>query len=766
MRIVSSRLSGRAWLFLLLGFPLFVLAAPKQVDAYTLSGKVTDVSLTGIEDATVSVKDSGTSTEVGNATTDSSGNYSVSVASGTYDIEVTPPVGNTSTPSKASEYQVTGNVVIDFFLASAGSAVLSGHLYDAEGTPLASQRLRLNNGSDYTTTTDASGNYLLEVPSGATYALFINEPTGQNSLSVHAPQQYTLRDMAIPLTTESKVLDMALPVKKVTIHVQDVSSNPVSGAQVNAPFDTANNQGLTLGDLTNVTGLNGYPSGPVTNASGNVDLWLFPNNSTYSYSFTAIPPIGSEYVATTLSGIVVTGDTTQVLTLQKPVVLSGHLYDALGNPLPDQRVKLKQPNGFSTESITNASGEYSLNVFTSQYELVIDPTTQNSALNIPQQYMLRDGMITLSGDRTLDITLPLKEVTVHVQSQTGDPVSDVKVNVPYDTVNNQGLTLGDVTNVTALDGYSSGPLTDVSGNATLWLFPNNGSYTYAFVAKPPVESIYQDTTLSNVAITSDQTVTISLEYVHDAPVTTATLSPPADGQGNYSDPTTVTLSATAASGYSVANTYYTVDGGSQQTYSSPFVISGTGSHTLTFWSVDNIGIPETENVLNFDIVPLRQLTSLDPAKVWVGLKNTTDVGLRFDLKAEVYKDGVLVASGQVDSVDGGDAGFNNAVQSTIPFNTFSPVTFPVGSSLSMKVSVRNACTGSTVASGKARLWFDSNNADSQFGAVFNTMSSDYYLSDAFALITSPGPGPKQHIDSNAGAQCSNFKTFGTWAITL
>lgn len=162
----------------------------------------------------------------------------------------------------------------------------------------------------------------------------------------------------------------------------------------------------------------------------------------------------------------------------------------------------------------------------------------------------------------------------------------------------------------------------------------------------------------------------------------------------------------------------------------------------------------------------KQLSSLDPAKIWVGLKNIDDVGIKFDLKAEVYKDGVLVTSGQVNSVDGGNTGFNNAVLSTIPFDSFSPLDFPVGSSLSIKLSARNACTGSAVNSGKARLWFDSSSADSQFGAVFDTTPSDYFLSSAFALLTSPGPGPKQHIDATAGAQCSNFKTFGTWAITL
>jgi hypothetical protein len=57
---------------------------------------------------------------------------------------------------------------------------------------------------------------------------------------------------------------------------------------------------------------------------------------------------------------------------------------------------------------------------------------------------------------------------------------------------------------------------------------------------------------------------------------------------------------------------------------------------------------------------LRQLTGLSSAKVWVGLKNSDDVGTRFDLKAEVYVDGVMVGSGQLDGVAGGSSGFRNA----------------------------------------------------------------------------------------------------------
>jgi hypothetical protein len=42
----------------------------------------------------------------------------------------------------------------------------------------------------------------------------------------------------------------------------------------------------------------------------------------------------------------------------------------------------------------------------------------------------------------------------------------------------------------------------------------------------------------------------------------------------------------------------------------------------------------------------------------VGLKNSDDVGIRFDLRAEVYRNGTqLAGSGEVASVPGGSSGF-------------------------------------------------------------------------------------------------------------
>jgi len=102
-------------------------------------------------------------------------------------------------------------------------------------------------------------------------------------------------------------------------------------------------------------------------------------------------------------------------------------------------------------------------------------------------------------------------------------------------------------------------------------------------------------------ISPSYTLTGSSVTDYAPPVTTATLSPTPNANGTYANPVTVTLSATASAGFSVSNTYYTLDSGSQQTYSSALTVSGAGNHTIVYWSVDSAGLTEAHNTKTFTI---------------------------------------------------------------------------------------------------------------------------------------------------------------------
>ena len=86
------------------------------------------------------------------------------------------------------------------------------------------------------------------------------------------------------------------------------------------------------------------------------------------------------------------------------------------------------------------------------------------------------------------------------------------------------------------------------------------------------------------------------------PVTTATLDRLPNAAG-WSD-SFVTVSLAAADnvgGSSVATTYFSVDSGFAQIYSIPFMLSGDGSHTVSYWSTDAAGNGESHKTLTVKI---------------------------------------------------------------------------------------------------------------------------------------------------------------------
>ena len=693
--------------------------------------------------------------------TDSSGNVTLWLLADTYTLSAIPPTGNNNyTSTNLPNVSVSGSTQETITLNQP--VTLTGHVLDSQGNGVPGQHVALANQSGQLVAnviTDSTGSYSIQASTGSYAEL---EVIGSiNHSNVNVPENYNLIVHDYLLNQDTS-LDLTIPANQVSIHVQDAAGNPVSGAKIT----TSNNgqSGYTIGSgLTNAFGVNSYNnSGPSTDSSGNVTLWLLAD----TYTLSAIPPTGNNnYTSTNLPNVSVSGSTQETITLNQPVTLTGHVLDSQGNGVPGQHVALANQSGqLVANVITDSTGSYSIQASTGSYaELEVIGSINHSNVNVPENYNLIVHDYLLNQDTSLDLTIPANQVSIHVQDAAGNPVSGAKITTSNNNGQN-GYTIGSgLNNAFGISSYdNSGPSTDSSGNVTLWLLAD----TYTFNVTPQNGSIYSTSTLNNVTINSNQTELISLQYSHNPPTTTATLSPIPDNQGNYSDPTNVTLSATATSGYTVANTYYTIDGGSQQTYSVPFTVAGNGNHTIKYWSVDNSGVTEAHNTKNFTIQTTPQLTSLSPAKVWIGLKNSDDIGIKFDLKAEVYKGTTLISNGEIDSVSGGSNGFAHAQLASIPFDTFSSVAMPQGAQLSIKVYGRNACAGSGKNSGTARLWYNDSQANSLFDAKIGGIDNNYYLLTNSILGTNVGAGPKQTSDISSGAKCSPFKSFGTWTITL
>jgi hypothetical protein len=170
-----------------------------------------------------------------------------------------------------------------------------------------------------------------------------------------------------------------------------------------------------------------------------------------------------------------------------------------------------------------------------------------------------------------------------------------------------------------------------------------------------------------------------------------------------------------------------------------------------------------------------RLTALSPSKVWLGLKNSDDVGTKFDLLAEVLKNGSVVSSGQLNNVPGGSSGFNNAVLRTINLAVLSSsVEFFPGDTLSFRLSVRITAVGGH-SSGTARLWYNgaaidtgaSRDAGSRFDATIAGATADYFLRSGFTLNTTAGSSrvfSDVFVNRNVGG--NPFKPFGAWSKTF
>lgn len=193
---------------------------------------------------------------------------------------------------------------------------------------------------------------------------------------------------------------------------------------------------------------------------------------------------------------------------------------------------------------------------------------------------------------------------IHVQGPGGSPANDINISANPSGNGNNNLLLGRL----SAQGYSStyNNFTDASGNVTMWLLPDSA---YTFSADTPTGSQFVSTNLSNVNVNSDVNVTIVLQFVHSAPITVLAMATQPDQAGTYDGPVNVTLTATAASDFNIASTFYILDGGVQETYNGTFTIAENGTHTVQYWSVDNLGVGELPQTTSFTINNNKTITS-------------------------------------------------------------------------------------------------------------------------------------------------------------
>src|SRR5258706_2748512 len=141
-----------------------------------------------------------------------------------------------------------------------------------------------------------------------------------------------------------------------------------------------------------------------------------------------------------------------------------------------------------------------------------------------------------------------------------------------------------------------------------------------------------------------------------------------------------------------------------------------------------------------------QLPPLNDLHVWLGLKNSDDQGTRFDLRAEVYRNGVLISSGQTLCIPDITRNDTQAKEAVVSFGGFNSINMNgTTESLSVKILTRVGtntscalCTGHNSAAG-LRLYFDITIRPAKLGTLTSVAShfSPLALSGVEGLAIEP-----------------------------
>ncbi len=510
--------------------------------------------------------------------TNLSGIAQFQLPTGTYSFSAGPTgIYGSATVNNVSVTSGTNNVVIIL----PTNLTVSGRIVDSSGIGLSQMGIDFNNTTSNSlstqTQTDSNGYYTAHVSSTGSYSFRVTD-------SSLIGWSYVSQDSCSKSFSQNTVLsDIVIPYQKVSVLVQNSSSIGINNVNVQANGTASSPIAVNGCSLIN-SGVISYAN---TNSSGLVSLHI----PTGIYSFSASPS-DTTYTSTNVTGIAINPTSTSVvITLPTTITVKGRVVDGLGAGLSNMYVSFINPTNtnLNVSVPTDSNGYYTAHVSSSgNYDLQI---SDNS---LPGwHYASSSCGATFSQNTTLnDIVVPYENITVHVQNANNIAIPNVSISASGKGSNTIIAGSCSLINTSGI-GTSNFP-TDQSGNAALRLPPGIYNF-YAY----PTGGLYSPFTLTNISISTNQTEIISLQYSHVGPVTTATLSPAADSQGNYQNPTKITLSAVAANGFTVANTYYTIDGSSQQTYSSTFTISGFGNHTITYWSVDNVGVTESVNTKTF-----------------------------------------------------------------------------------------------------------------------------------------------------------------------
>ncbi|UCE17766.1 MAG: carboxypeptidase regulatory-like domain-containing protein [Gemmatimonadota bacterium] len=457
---------------------LSTVVVPVNVESATsdttvfLSGQVTDPGGNPVEGVSIRATDWLNNRQGYGATTED-GIYRITLARGTYILEVSSPWGSELLDRTIFDVEVPSDTNLDIVLETG--LTLAGRITYPDSDPAADVHLWLGTGTwQSSASSDSTGAYGFTGLKPETYILEIN-PAEESGF----PCQ-TITDVNV---SEDITLNITLRIGvSVSGWVTDPEGEPVADVSVTVWDENA------LGRATV------HPSG---NSCTSIDGNYVINLAAGTYELDIFPPEESGLPRQSISTVQVTGDTTLDVELKAGVVLSGCVSDTDGETLEGFLVTAhKLPTNvhwpwgtFMTE--TASDGTYQL--------MVIEGNTYDVTFGT---YIGDDGVLSgrrvsnieMDQDRTLDITLaPLYEsfeVRGIIRDNYGQPMSEVYISAYESTTGNFSCI------ITYLGMY--------------WLVLPAGTYSFTLVSfLPGGESTEQY--IENVVVEEDMIKNITID---------------------------------------------------------------------------------------------------------------------------------------------------------------------------------------------------------------------------------------------------------------
>lgn len=336
-----------------------------------LDGRVVDQNGVGIPNVDLDVKNlgSGGTPNILNDGSDALGFFHVTVPNGTYRVTLKPPQPPASTAllSEIASVTIVGTANFGTITLPTG-AVLSGHVVNSIGAPVVGVNIDVIDPAGDNPTllydqTDAAGNFLLTAPPGAIQVRFDPSTVVGQTL---APAEY-----AIHASTSYAFGTLQLVPGYV---ISGIVRNPSGTAIVDADADVYDvNTGAKL-----------FTPGDTSSGTGFVDF-VVPAGS---WDVDVGPPTGLALATKRFNALSVGANTSLgIVTLPTGIVLSGHVSNCSGVPMPGANVDLRDAAsglsiGLSNDG-TNAAGNYSVYVAAGTYDVYLKPPGgQNLAVDV------------------------------------------------------------------------------------------------------------------------------------------------------------------------------------------------------------------------------------------------------------------------------------------------------------------------------------------------------------------------------------------------